>query len=101
MMAASCSGAYSCRARLAPSAASSLKLIKASLAVLLGHQGKMIAFSFERVVGFFPLTQSKDGAINPAFDSFVSAVIKHDEQHYHLIDALKLIDLAEEALVVV
>lgn len=78
-----------------------LEPVEAALAVLLGHQSKMIAFSFERVVGFFPLTESKDGAIKPAFGSFVSAVVTHDEQDYYLIDALNLIDLAEEALVVV
>jgi len=78
-----------------------LEPVEAALAVLLGHQSKMIAFSFERVVGFFPLSESTKGAVKPAFDSFVSAVVSHDEQHYHLIDALSLIDLAEEALVVV
>ncbi len=78
-----------------------LEPVEAALAVLLGHQGKMIAFSFERVVGFFSLTKSKEGLIKPAFSSFVSDVTTHDEQNYHLLDALKLIDFAEETLVVV
>ncbi len=78
-----------------------LEPVKASLAVLLGHQNRMMAFSFERVVGFFPLAKSKEASVSAPFGSFVSAVIKHGEQNYHLIDALSLIDLAEEALVVV